>query len=402
MSDSENTSSDTTKEATDVAEATQGEEHEEHHSSLSARVLKGLFLIVIGCGFGLWAAPKLAPLLPQGLAPVAEFLMPGQSIATTEVIALRTEVEAKLKALQAKPSSSLTQADIDKAITAYGATNAETLAKLQDQLGATDGQDIEARLATAESRLERVTAELAAMSERLSMQITENGAALSEEAAAKLSGYQAAITGMKAQLDALAANNGTLNQRIDEVSTSSARRVKQAEEDANAKVASTATTKLLTDINSALDSGASFQAALDGLAKIAAIAPPLELTSIAPTGTTSWASLRGEFSEVAHAALRANTQANADNGVIGKFGAFLRTQVGTRSLERREGGDTNAILSRIEDELIRGNLTKALIESNSLPEAPKAAMTEWLAALTRLSNAQSAMAQLTSTLGVTN
>ncbi len=402
MSDTDNISTDTNNETTENMEVSHDEEHEEHHTSLSARVLKGLFLIVIGSGIGLWGAPKLAPLLPQGLAPVAEFLMPGQSIATAEVIALRSEVEVKLAELAAKPSSNLTQEDIAKAIAVYDAANTETLAKLQDQLGATDGQDIEARLATAESRLERVTAELAAMSERLSMQITENGTALSEEAAAKLSGYQAVITGMKAQLDALAANNGTLNQRIDEVSASSVRRVKQAEDDANAKVASTATTKLLTDINSALDSGASFQAALDGLAKIAAIAPPPELSSIAPTGTTSWANLRSAFSEVAHAALRADTQANADNGVMSKFGAFLRTQVGTRSLERRDGDDTNAVLSRIEDELIRGNLTKSLIESNSLPEAPKAAMTEWLAALTRLSNAQSAMAQLTSTLGVTN
>jgi len=372
-------------------------EEDEHHSSLSAKVLKGLFLIVIGCGIGLWGAPKLAPLLPAGMAPVSEFLMPGQSVAKTEVIALRAEVEAKIAELSARPTSSIAKADIDTAIEAYDVKNAKVLTALKDQIGATDGHDIESRLATIETRLEGVSGELAAMGERLSLQVTENGAALSEEAAAKLSGYQAVINGLKAQLDGLAAKQGSLGQRIDDVSSASARRV----EEASAEVATSATTKLITDIKSALDSGASFQAALDGLAKIASITPPPELTSIAATGTTSWANLRSQFSEVAHAALRADTQANASDGVVGKFSAFLRTQVGTRSLERREGDDANAILSRIEDELIRGNLSKAANEANTLGDAPKTAMKPWLTALNRLSAAQSAMAQISSTLGVT-
>lgn len=382
----------------DQSEGAHPHEDDEHTTSLSAQVLKVLFLIALGCGIGLWGAPKLAPLLPTGMAPVAEFLMPGQSVAKAEVIALRAEVEAKIAELEARPTSNTTQEDIDHAIAAYDANNVKVLGALKDQISATDGQDIESRLATVETRLQGAMAELAAMNERLSLQVTENGTTLSEEAVAKLSGYQAVIDGLKAQLDGLAAKQGTLDQRIDEVSSTSARRV----EEASAKAASSAVTKLVSDINSALDSGASFQAALDGLAKIAQIAPPQGLADIAATGTASWANLRGQFSEVAHTALRADTQANASNGVAGKFGAFLRTQVGTRSLQRREGKDANAILSRVEDELIRGNLSKALSESDNLGDAPKEAMKDWLAALNRLSAAQTAMAQIISTLGVAN
>lgn len=382
----------------DQSEDAHPHEDDEHTTSLSAQVLKVLFLIALGCGIGLWGAPKLAPLLPAGMAPVAEFLMPGQSVAKAEVIALRAEVEAKIAELEARPTSNTTQEDIDQAIASYDANNVKVLGALKDQISATDGQDIESRLATVETRLQGATAELAAMSERLSLQATENGTTLSKEAVAKLSGYQAVIDGLKAQLDGLAAKQGTLDQRIDEVSSISARRV----EEASAKATSSAATKLVSDINSALDSGASFQAALDGLAKIAQIEPPQGLADIAATGTASWANLRGQFSEVAHTALRADTQANASNGVVGKFGAFLRTQVGTRSLQRREGDDANAILSRVEDELIRGNLSKALSEAANLGDAPKEAMKDWLAALNRLSAAQTAMAQIISTLGVAN
>ncbi|MBV1864434.1 MAG: hypothetical protein KUG74_08335 [Rhodobacteraceae bacterium] len=394
--DTDPENADVVEKPEEQSEAEQPLEDEEHTTSLPAQVLKVLFLVALGCGIGLWGAPKLAPLLPTGMAPVAEFLMPGQSVAKAEVIALRAEVKAKIAELEARPTSNITQEDIDQAIAAYDANNAKVLGALKDQISATDGQDIESRLATVETRLQGATAELAAISERLSLQVTENGAALSEEAVGKLSGYQAVIDGLKAQLDGLAAKQGTLNQRIDEVSSASARRV----EEASTKAASSAATKLVSDINSALDSGASFQAALDGLAKIAQIEPPLELSGIAATGTASWANLRGQFSEVAHTALRADTQANASDGAVGKFGAFLRTQVGTRSLQRREGNDANAILSRVEDELIRGNLSKALGESENLGDAPKEAMKDWLAALDRLSAAHTAMAQIISTLGV--
>ncbi len=378
------------------------EEHEEHGPSLSARVLRGLFLIAVGCVIALWGAPKLAPMLPKGLAPVAEFLMPGQSEAKAEIDALRADLEVRLGNLESRPADGVSQDAIDASIAAYAAKLSPTLEALKDQIGATDSQDIEARLAQIETRMEGVTAELATVGERLSLQITENGAALSEEAAAKLAGYQAVIDGLKAQVDDLAAKNGTLSQKIDEVAAASTRRIREAEDEASAKVASTATKKLITDIASALDSGSSFQSALDGLAKIAAIEPPAELSEIAPTGTASWSTLRGQFSEVAHAALRADTQASAGDGIAGKFGAFLKTQVGTRSLERREGDSTDAILSRVEDELIRGNLVAALSESDALAEPPKTEMSEWLSALTRLASAQTALAQLSNTLSAVN
>jgi hypothetical protein len=378
-----------------------GHPHEDQHTPLSARVLKILFLLAVGCGIALWGAPKLAPMLPQGMAPVAEFLMPGQFEAKSDVAALRREMTEKLAALEARPTGDVTQADVDKALSALSEKYNAELAALKDQISATDSQEIEARLAKVESRIEGITAELAAMNERLALQITENGTALSEEAAAKLSGYQAVIDGLKAQIDDLAARNGALSQRIDEVAAAASRRVQEAQNDATEKVATTAASKLLTDIGSALETGRPFQGALEGLSDLAGIEAPEELAVIAENGTPGLADLRSRFGDVAYAALRAETQAESGNGVVGKLGAFLRAQVGTRSLSRQEGNSTDAILSRIEDDLSRGHLAQALAEAEALSDAPKAAMKDWLASLARLSAARSAMKELAQSLGAT-
>lgn len=372
-------------------------EDEEPRTSLAARALRGLFLIFIGIAIALWGASKLAPMLPAGLAPVAEFLMPGQSDAKADVAALRAELDEKLAAVPT--STGVDQTAIDEAIAAYAATQAEEMATIKDALAATDGQDIEARIASLESQVEGLTAELSAVGERLSLQITENGATLSEEAASKLSGYSAVLEGLKAQVADLAAKNGALSQKVEEAATASARRVEEAEKEASEQVASTATKKNLADIAAALDTGGPFKASLDALASVTGAEIPAGLAAVAQNGTASWTTLRNGFSDAAHNALRADIQAKADDGSISKFGAFFKTQVGTRSLERKEGPETDAILSRIEDDLENRRLDAALTEANSLPDAAKASISDWITKLGAIAAAQSDLKDLTAALG---
>jgi hypothetical protein len=372
-------------------------EEDEIRASLSSRVLRGLFLIFVGIAIALWGAPKLAPMLPSGLSPVAEFLMPGQSDAKADVAALRAELDDRLAAIPT--STGVEQKAIDDAIAAYAATQAEEMATLKDALAATDGQDIEARIASLETQVQGVNAELTAVGERLSLQITENGATLSEEAASKLSGYQAVLEGLKAQVADLAAKNGALSQKVEEAATASARRVEEAQKEASTKVADTATKKNLTDIAAALDSGSPFAASLTALANVSGTEIPAGLTAVAENGTASWTTLRNGYSDAAHAALRADIQAKANDGSMSKLGAFLKTQVGTRSLERKEGPETDAILSRIEDDLVNRRLKAALSEANSLPEAAKSAMSGWIANLSALATAKADLKDLSAALG---
>ena len=375
---------------------------EEVRASLAARVLRGLFLIFLGIVIALWGAPKLAPLLPAGLAPVAAFLTPGQTEAQTDIAALRAEMEQKLAAVpqgsQGVDEAALSAA-IAQSLDPVQAQMTEELAAIKDRLAATDGQEVEARLAALESRIEGINGELTAVGERLSTQITENGAALSEEAAAKLAGYQAVLEGLKAQVADLAAKNGALSQKVEDIAAASARRVEEAEVTAAARVATTAMKQNLTDISAALASGAPFQGALAELATLTDVAMPEALSAIADTGTPSLTTLRNGFAANAHDALRADAKANAGDGLTSKLGAFLKTQVGSRSLDRQEGDSTDAILSRVEDDLTNGRLSAALSEANTLAPAPKEAFADWIEDLGTLSAAQNALADLSNSLG---
>ena len=86
---------------------------EEHHEeadeeeagwSLPARVLTALVLLLAGAGLGLWAAPKLAPMLPSGMKPVADWLTPGSGAAEAEaeIAALRTDLDQGLGGVEAR------------------------------------------------------------------------------------------------------------------------------------------------------------------------------------------------------------------------------------------------------------------------------------------------------------
>jgi hypothetical protein len=74
-----------------------------------------------------------------------------------------------------------------------------------------------------------------------------------------------------------------------------------------------------------------------------------------------------------------------------KLGNFLKTQLGARSVEPKAGGDTDAILSRVEAALRAGRLADGLAELDSLAEGPKSVMSDWrMLADTRLAAMQAA------------
>ena len=372
-------------------------EQDEPRPSLAARALRGLLLVSISIIVALWGAPKLAPVLPAGLGPVAEFLMPGQSDAKASVAALRTELDQKLA--NVLKSTGIDQTAINKSISAYAVTQAEGIEIIKDALFSIQSQDIETRIALLESQFKGLSAEISTVTERVLLQIPKNDAILSETAATELSGYSAALEKLKSQVSELSVTNSILSQKIEEASKASSRRIKEAEKEATKQVVSIAIKKNLADVAIALDRGGPFKASLDALALATGVKIPESLAIIAVNGSTSWLTLRNGFSEVAHKALRADIQAKVDDGSISKLGAFFKTQVGTRSLERKEGPETDAILSRVEDDLLNRRLDAALIEANSLPSSVKSAISVWVAKLGALSAAHSDFKDFSSAVG---
>ncbi|MFX0546130.1 hypothetical protein ACEWPL_011350 [Roseovarius sp. S1116L3] len=135
----------------------------------------------------------------------------------------------------------------------------------------------------------------------------------------------------------------------------------------------------LTRIRTALDTGSEFASALGDLER-AGLPTPDALQEVAETGVATQPDLQEAFAPAARAALTAARRDGADGAADGVW-SFMSDQLGARSLERKEGPGTDAILSRAEDDLRQGNLQSALSEIETLPEIARAELSDWTAEL---------------------
>lgn len=151
----------------------------------------------------------------------------------------------------------------------------------------------------------------------------------------------------------------------------------------------------LTRILSALDNGSAFAPALSDL-QGAGQEVPEALAAVAETGVPSMAALRDSYPEAARQALAA-ARSDGDGG-MSSVGDFLRTQLGARSLEPKDGADPDAVLSRAEAALRGGRLSDALAELETLPESARAEMANWIASATSRQKAVAAAEELSAAL----
>ncbi len=367
-------------------------EAEHHESELEEHGnfptwLKVMIILLFGAAIALWGGPRIAPLLPSGLEPVARFLTPG-GVRQAE------EIDARLSALeQQQPAPAVSSEAIDAAVKSaladYDATIRGELTALRDTLTAVDSADIKTRLTKLETAVEGLEAQMTSLGEQLQTTVSESMERQSAMSAEQAASYQAMIDRLNAELDQLANRQGALQQEIDEVAAANAR----IKEEAQSVVGASQAQKAATDIAAALDTGVAFRPALDVLAGVVE-ADLSTLQSVADSGVPSLAELKTAFPGLAHEALRASLRAEAE-GYTGKALAFMKSQVATRSLTPQEGNSTDAILSRIEAALAAGNLTECLSEAEALNDAARGPLAGWLTSIGQLSAARAELATAT-------
>lgn len=184
----------------------------------------------------------------------------------------------------------------------------------------------------------------------------------------------AAVAAYERELKALQDTMAAQRAEIEAMATQAQAKEENAQEIAQATIRRAA----LTRIQTALDAGTGFAPALADL-EVTGLAIPEALRRVAETGVPSLSELQTEFPEFARAALAASRETAQQDGESGGFGAFLKTQLGARSLEPREGNDPDAILSRAEAAAQDGRLTDALAEIEALPDEGRAALSDWVA-----------------------
>lgn len=396
------------KEADDVAELgensdenpeeEQAEVEAEERRSFAGRVLTWLILLLVGAGAALWAAPRVAPNLPDGLGPVKAFLMPGEFRSRAQIAALEADVDNRLEGLTPGLDEAAVQGLVATQTDAVRAEFETRLQALADQVAASDGESIEGRVTQLETRLEGAVAALDGL--------TSGGAGLSAEDQEALGAFSATVDGLRAELAALADQQGALSQRIDDVEVAVDRRLTEAEVEVVTATEEAADTKsaalavaAVSMIDAALASGEPFAEALGQLEANTDEPVPAGLTAVAETGVATLGVLRTGFADAAHQAIRANIRAEGQANPGSRLASFLEAQIATRSLTPKEGDSTDAVLSRAEDALRRDNLAAAVDELRGLSEVARSAMGSWLP---RAEARMAAMADLTALQSAVN
>ena len=385
-------------------------------------VLGGVIAAALGAGAAWWALPRLpAAWQPGPPAPVVDAAalsadLQARTQATLDAALANVRTDAAAAAIAAAQGELSAQAEGIAARAAEAATAAadpavrsalaamptpelgqETVQSLS-QAAAAAGAEA-ARRIIAESPASDTPANLNATLSAQASQIAALGQAVDDLRAALPADLAQRLDGQKAALDELSARptiDPETAQRVQQVADSVAEtqaQLRQATEaataelarvraeaaalqDASAEAARRArTAAAAATLSSALTTGqpgatGGRDAAVAQLEQ-AGVAVPQALTAeIVPLDR-----LQASFADAARAGLGASLGAGDTGGSA--LGNFLRAQTGARSVEPREGGDPDAVLSRADAAVARGDIAAALAEIDVLPEPGRAAMKGW-------------------------
>ncbi|HIP23902.1 MAG TPA: hypothetical protein EYG79_09975, partial [Rhodobacteraceae bacterium] len=322
------------------------EGEEEHHVSFAARSLQILALLAVGVVFGLWAGPRVAPHLPEGMAPVAAWLSPQTNASTDALEAVRAETNLRLAVLE----TGIKREEIETRLANFQTDIVNPLRDqmntLSGQIAAADSTAIEARLWAVEGKVEGLIAELKSLQEMLGSVIAEGGA-ISADTAASIAAYRTRIDALQAQVNEITARQGELTSAVAQAQTTATERVAEAQalvEEATETVVSgqnkAQLETALTALRAALQTAKPFAGPLAAITEISNVDVPEALVQASETGVWALEDLKSEFVPLAHAAIKADVATEGDSGIA----AFLRSQVTSRSLTPQAGTSADAVL----------------------------------------------------------
>ena len=196
-----------------------------------------------------------------------------------------------------------------------------------------------------------------------------------------------------------------LQDDVSKVANYATSKIEQAE--AMAEVLETKTIKLSTNgraisalknIWVAVENGLSFDRPLAELVAVIDLEVAPSLVEIAPMGIVSLSVLQSQFPAAARAALKLARQEKGLEEGESRILAFLKAQLGVRSLRAKDGASADAILSRALVAVDRGDLELAVSEILELPNSSKLALQGWSKAAVQRLMVLTALQKLTTAL----
>ncbi len=264
----------------------------------------------------------------------------------------------------------------------------EQMENLPEPPPAPDLSGIESQLSDQSARVEKLVQRVDEVEKRpMTESVSDDAVAAYEDELARL---QASVTKQREELQAAVAEQ---RQEIETILAEARDSESDAERQAQVALARAAAARVIT----AVDNGAPFGEDLATLQDAAEVTVPETLSAFASDGVATLGSLQSSFPSAAREALSAaRRDAAAGEGGIG---AFLERQLGARSVTPQAGDDPDAVLSRAEAAVMQGRLGEALTELETLPDAARDAMGDWISQARTRYDAITAAQELMSALG---
>ena len=136
----------------------------------------------------------------------------------------------------------------------------------------------------------------------------------------------------------------------------------------------------MVSLRRAAESGQPFAADVDMVANLGAGGGDIAIVRpLAARGVEARAALASEFPSIADAILAAATRADPNAGFLQRMLGGLGGLITIRPMGPLAGGDPPAIVSRMRDDVGKGDLAAALAERDGLPPAARDASADWAA-----------------------
>ncbi|WP_438751493.1 COG4223 family protein [Pararhizobium sp. O133] len=235
-----------------------------------------------------------------------------------------------------------------------------------------DIESIKAQLAAAPSSQ---TADLGPLETRLAA-LEKTASEAGTGTAADVSGLEAQITNLTGEIASLKSALADAQQSTEAAKTELSTRIDAAEKkiDEPASDLQLARAIAVTALKTAIDRGGPFLAELDALKSIAATDPAVTgLAKDAAIGVAPRADLTRDFSATADAMLEATEHNDPNQGVFSRLMDSASSAIRVRPVGSVEGEGPEAVIARIEDKLVNGDLKSASLEWDALPEPAKTA-----------------------------
>ncbi len=330
----------------------------------SGLVLGGLVAGAIGYGAAIITAPS------------PEIMRSDQAPVSTEILSRLDQIEARISVLE-QPKKSVELDKLRATVTALKST-------LESDTNA-----LSTRLLDTETKL------------KVALSTSGNSTKTNDTNSSDLvASYSSEIAQIKAQIADQKARSNELSTRLDTVTKqagaqlSAARtKIETLSKSAKKAVKSLDLSVTTERLRAAIETGKPFGNLLADIATETKIPLPATLQINGQNGVATLSQLQKDFPEAARQALKSSIRANAGNGLGSSLTAYLKSQIGARSLEEKAGDGPDAVLSQAEASLGRGQLAQAIDLLQKLPPEGIASMGDWLAAANTSLAVRSALIQ---------